>query len=57
MKETPSDSDGIFVGWALLPVAVIDGQECPSYNEHAAIDVSGLDCLSWTDSMKYTVAR
>ena len=29
------------VGWALLPVGVLDGQECPSYNGHAAIDVRG----------------
>ena len=27
------------VGWALLPVGVLDGQECPSYNRHGAIDV------------------
>ena len=29
----------IFVGWALLPVVVTDGQKCPSYSGHGAIDV------------------
>ena len=32
--ELEIDAAVIFVGWALLPVAVIDGQECPSYNRH-----------------------
>ena len=31
------------VGWAFLPVAVLDGQERPSYNGLVAIDVRGLD--------------
>ena len=29
----------IFVGWALLPVVVTDGQKCPSYSGHGTIDV------------------
>ena len=38
MQEPPFDTAVVFVGWALLPVAVIDGQECPSYSGRGAID-------------------
>ncbi len=41
MQESPLDKAVILVGWALSPVAVVDGQECPSYNGKAAIDVRG----------------
>ena len=36
MQEPPFDTAVTFVGWALLPVTVLDGQECPSYNEQGA---------------------
>ena len=41
MREPPSDSVEIFVAWALLPVTIPDGQECPSYNGNGAIDAHG----------------
>jgi len=41
VQESTVDRTVIFVGWALLPVTFIDGQECPSYNGQSAIDVRG----------------
>jgi len=43
MQEPTSDRVASVGGWALFPITFLDGQECPSYERHGAIDVPGAE--------------
>ena len=49
MHELPFDEAMIFVGWVLLPIAVLNEQEYPSYNDTA------LSMLVVRDSQRFFV--